>query len=120
MCLLGSPLAIGRDEQEYPAMATTDRMPDEHETALTVVSVRFWAAARAAAGTSEVAVETSVPLTLAELVERVTAGRPERLGAVLAGCSVLLGDQPVSTRDPADVLVAPGQTVEFLPPFAGG
>ena len=101
-------------------MPSIDPAPDELETAVTVVSIRFWAAARAAAGTSEVAVETSVPVTLAELVERVLVGRPERLGAVLAGCSVLLGDQPVSTRDPADVLVAPGQTVEFLPPFAGG
>ena len=101
-------------------MPSTDHAPDEHETAVTVVSVRFWAAARAAAGTPEVTVETHRPLTLAELVERVLVGRPERLRAVLAGCSVLLGDQPVATRDPADVLVAPGQTVEFLPPFAGG
>ena len=101
-------------------MPSTDRAPDEHETAATVVSVRFWAAARAAAGAAEVTVEASEPLTLAELVERVLVGRPERLGAVLAGCSVLLGDQPVASRDPADVLVAPGQTVEFLPPFAGG
>ncbi|UUZ57623.1 hypothetical protein [Nocardioides sp. B-3] len=35
-------------------------------------------------------------------------------------CSVLLGDRPVSSEDAADVLVDPGTTVEFLPPFAGG
>jgi hypothetical protein len=39
---------------------------------------------------------------------------------VLASCSVLVGDRPVSTLDPALVVVRPGETVEFLPPFAGG
>jgi plastocyanin len=42
------------------------------------------------------------------------------LAAVLGVCSVLVGDQPVGSRDPASVEVAPGGTVEFLPPFAGG
>jgi hypothetical protein len=39
---------------------------------------------------------------------------------VIAVCSVLVGDQPVATRDPAGVTVVPGTTIEFLPPFAGG
>jgi molybdopterin synthase sulfur carrier subunit len=43
-----------------------------------------------------------------------------RLAAVLAVCSVLVGDQPVGSRDPGSVEVRPGATVEFLPPFAGG
>jgi hypothetical protein len=42
------------------------------------------------------------------------------LPGVLEACSVLVGDQPVKSRDPEAVLVRPGQTVEFLPPFAGG
>jgi plastocyanin len=33
---------------------------------------------------------------------------------------VLVGDRPVASEEPEAVLVAPGQTVEFLPPFAGG
>jgi sulfur-carrier protein len=33
---------------------------------------------------------------------------------------VLIGDLPVASEDPASVVVRPGQTVEFLPPFAGG
>jgi molybdopterin synthase sulfur carrier subunit len=115
-----APRARPRDEQEYLAMSSLDARPDHDETAASVVSVRFWAAARAAAGVSGVDVPTDGPLTLAALVERLVEGRPERLGPVLAGCSVLLGDQPVATRDPAEVLVAPGDTVEFLPPFAGG
>jgi molybdopterin converting factor small subunit len=32
----------------------------------------------------------------------------------------MVGDRPVTTGDPASVIVAPGATVEFLPPFAGG
>ena len=101
-------------------MSAREVGPAGDETGASTVSVRLWAAARSAAGTSSVEVTVTEPITLAALVERVLEGRPERLGPVLAGCSVLLGDQPVATRDPADVLVAPGQTVEFLPPFAGG
>jgi hypothetical protein len=43
-----------------------------------------------------------------------------RLPQVLEACSVLLGARPVASSHPDDGLVAPGQTVEFLPPFAGG
>jgi hypothetical protein len=39
---------------------------------------------------------------------------------VLEACSVLVGDLPVKSRDPEQVIVLPGQVVEFLPPFAGG
>jgi len=39
---------------------------------------------------------------------------------VLEVCSVLVGDRPVASRDPDSVVVEPGETVEFLPPFAGG
>jgi molybdopterin converting factor small subunit len=35
-------------------------------------------------------------------------------------CSVLVGDRPVRSQDPATVAVAPGSVVELLPPFAGG
>ena len=43
-----------------------------------------------------------------------------RLPDVLGTCSALLGDRPVTAEDPDAVEVAPGSTVEFLPPFAGG
>jgi molybdopterin converting factor small subunit len=39
---------------------------------------------------------------------------------VLSACSVLVGDEPVGTRSDDDVEVHPGDSVEFLPPFAGG
>ena len=95
-------------------------IPDAPADGETTVTVRLWAAAKAAAGTGEVVLEAADGLWLSELVERVLTGRPERLGPVLGGCSVLVGDRPVTTADPARVRVAPGETVEFLPPFAGG
>jgi sulfur-carrier protein len=35
-------------------------------------------------------------------------------------CSILVGDTPVGAREPATITLHPGDTVEFLPPFAGG
>ncbi|HET6168336.1 MAG TPA: MoaD/ThiS family protein [Marmoricola sp.] len=44
----------------------------------------------------------------------------DRFAAVLDTCSVLVGDRPVASESPEAVVVLPGETVEFLPPFAGG
>ena len=86
-----------------------------------VIRVRYWAAARSAAGTAEETVEAAGPVSLTDLrAELVRRHADSRLADVIAVCSVLVGDQPVSTRDPGAVAVEPGSTVEFLPPFAGG
>ncbi len=97
--------------------ASTDR-----ETSDGRVTLRYWASARAAAGTDSDAMEVSGPVSLAELVGRARAAHAEstRFSDVLSCCSVMVGDRPVTTDDPASVLVQPGATVEFLPPFAGG
>jgi molybdopterin synthase sulfur carrier subunit len=86
-----------------------------------VVSVRLWAGARAAAGTSEVALSVTGPVTVAWVRDEVLrqVAKPG-LEKVLAVCSVLVGETPVGTADPAGVEVLPGGSVEFLPPFAGG
>ncbi len=85
------------------------------------ITVRFWAAARTAAGVDQDVLPVAGPVTLAEVVRRVVADRPDtRLAGVLEVCSVLVGDRPVKSRDPSTVEVHPGETVEFLPPFAGG
>lgn len=86
------------------------------------IRLRYWASIRAAAGVAEDVVETGVPLSLAELRERARrlhAGS-DRFARVLETCSVLVGDRPVASEAPEDVVVGPGQVVEFLPPFAGG
>ncbi len=85
------------------------------------ITVRYWASARAAAGVSSDALPVTGPLTLTDVVRRAAALHPgTRLPNVLEACSVLVGDLPVGSREPDAVLVSPGQTVEFLPPFAGG
>lgn len=84
------------------------------------VLVRYWAGARAAAGLAEE--PFPAPTTLADLLDEVVSrhlDRP-RLKDVVSVCSVLVGDRPVSTSDPATVVLRPGDTVELLPPFAGG
>ena len=86
------------------------------------VTVRYWAAARAAAGVEAEKVPVGEGATLADVLAAVRArhGARSRLADVLAVCSVLVGDRPVGSRAPEDVSVWPGQTVEMLPPFAGG
>jgi sulfur-carrier protein len=85
------------------------------------ITVRYWASARAAAGVETDDLPVTEALTLTDVVRRAAALHPgTRLPGVLEACSVLIGDQPVKSRAPDDVLVRPGQVVEFLPPFAGG
>jgi molybdopterin converting factor small subunit len=82
-------------------------------------TIRYWAAAKAAAGTAE---EPYRAATLAEALdaarERHTT-RPE-FTRVLLRCSFLVDGDPVGTRDHAAVPLRDGGTVEVLPPFAGG
>ena len=85
------------------------------------ITVRYWAAARSAAGVAADRIEVQGPVPLGEVVRRAAALHPDtRLPAVLGICSVLVGDRPVSTGDPDAIPVEPGAQVEFLPPFAGG
>jgi sulfur-carrier protein len=97
-------------------------MADRESQSVSTVGVRLWAGARAAAGVGELRVEVPGPVTVTWLREEVVRRHPaaERLPAVLAVCSVLVGDRPLGAADPATVCVDPGQTIEFLPPFAGG
>jgi molybdopterin converting factor small subunit len=78
------------------------------------VTVRYFAGARAAAG---VDTESREAGTLEELVGQLVAAHGERLERVLTACSFLVDG--TTTRDRALVL-APGATVDVLPPFAGG
>ena len=94
---------------------------DAERSRETAVTVRYWAGARAAAGTAEDVLEATGELTLADVVARVLERHPgEQMARTVGVCSVLLGDQPVRTQDPAAVVVRPGDVVELLPPFAGG
>ena len=85
------------------------------------ITLRYWASLRAAAGvdTDDLAVDGAT--ALAELTSRARSLHDSRKFAdVLSTCSVLVDDRPATSHDPSAVEVHPGQTVEFLPPFAGG
>jgi molybdopterin converting factor small subunit len=83
-----------------------------------VVSVRYWAAARSAAGIDG---ESVAGETLADVLAAVHANHPDRRFAdVVSICSMVVSERPVGSRDPAEVRMTSGDTVEFLPPFAGG
>jgi len=86
------------------------------------ITVRYWAAARAAAGVECDVLPAADATTLSDVLAAVRGlhtDRP-RLSEVVAVCSVLVGDRPVGSTDPRDVVVTAGDTVELLPPFAGG
>ena len=86
------------------------------------VTVRYWGAARAAAGVDSDEVPLAPGAVLADVLASALAlhaDRP-RLATVVEVCSVLVGDRPVASADPASVMVPAGGTVELLPPFAGG
>ncbi len=86
------------------------------------VTVRYWAAARAAAGIGQEDLPVSDDVTLADVLDAVRARHADRprLADVVAMCSVLVGDRPVGASDPTQIRLQAGDTVELLPPFAGG
>ncbi|MGW1162115.1 MoaD/ThiS family protein [Streptomyces sp. NPDC002513] len=80
-------------------------------------TLRYWAAAKAAAGTAE---EPYDAATLAQALAAARARHPGELVSVLRRCSFLVDGDPVGTRAHETVRLAEGGTVEVLPPFAGG
>ena len=80
------------------------------------VLVRFFAAARDAAGGETAHLTLPTASTVADLA-RELRGQNEHLGLVLQKCTFLVDG--VAIRDRTTVLRA-GQTVDVLPPFAGG
>ena len=86
-----------------------------------VITVAYWAAARAAAGVATETFAVAGPTSLDEVVRRVLDAHPgEQMARVIGVCSALVGDRPSGNHPPQDVVVAPGERVDFLPPFAGG
>jgi molybdopterin synthase sulfur carrier subunit len=83
------------------------------------VTLRYWAAAKEAAGVAE---ESLAADTLAAALSSALArdGRAQRLGPVLARCSFLIDGNPVGARAPEHVMLQDAAVIEVLPPFAGG
>ncbi len=85
-------------------------------TATLTLTVRYFAAARAAAGAETETVHAAPGATVAALVDTLGARGPE-FARVLRRCSFLCDG--VAARDDAAEL-SDGQTIDVLPPFAGG
>lgn len=92
-----------------PSVATTSTLTVQ-------LTVRYFAAARAAANAETETVRVEPGTTVAALVDRLAARGPE-LARVLRRCSFLCDGMAV--RDEATEL-SDGQTLDVLPPFAGG
>ena len=92
---------------------------------MSTVTLRYWAAAKQAAGVAE---ETISAGTLAAALEaalsvrerNAAAGTDGGLRAVLARSSFLVDGNPVGSRAPETVMLRDAAVVEVLPPFAGG
>ncbi len=92
-------------------------MTVETTSAVTVqLTVRYFAAARAAANAETETLRVEPGTTVAALVEELGARGPE-LARVLQRCSFLCDG--IAVRDEA-VNLTDGQTIDVLPPFAGG
>jgi molybdopterin synthase sulfur carrier subunit len=101
---------------------------------MAIVTMRYWAAAKDAAGVAEETVPADTrAAALAVIRSRrreyaesggpaggTAAGGGGRLSAVLARSSFLIDGHPVGTRAADAVLLADGAIIEVLPPFAGG
>jgi molybdopterin converting factor small subunit len=92
---------------------------------MSTVTLRYWAAAKQAAGVAE---ETISAETLAAALEAALSARERNpatgadcgLREVLARSSFLVDGTPVGVRAPETVTLPEAAVVEVLPPFAGG
>ena len=81
------------------------------------VTVRYFAAARAAAGVEAEPVDVPPGATIDILLKTIRAAHGDDLARVLDRCSFLLDEVAVRDRD---LPLHDGATVDVLPPFAGG
>jgi molybdopterin synthase sulfur carrier subunit len=95
-----------REEAPLPACKIAD-----------MARLRYWAAAKEAAGIAE---EDVVASTLAEALAGARDRHSERFATVLARCSFVVDTDPVGGRDHALLPLTPESLVDVLPPFAGG
>ncbi len=92
---------------------------------MSTVTLRYWAAAKQAAGVAEetISAETlgaALEAALSARARNAVAGADDGLRAVLARSSFLVNGSPVGGRAPETVTLPEAAVVEVLPPFAGG
>jgi molybdopterin converting factor small subunit len=91
-----------------------------------LVTLRYWAAAKDAAGIADEKVEA---VTLADALAVATAVGPadsgprrqaDRFSEVLRRSSFLINGAPAGRRPPESIQLSDDAVIEVLPPFAGG
>jgi molybdopterin converting factor small subunit len=83
------------------------------------ITIRYWAAAKEAAGMAEESVDAA---TLRDALNAAVASRkPDtRLATVIARSSFLVNADPVGRAARESIVLDEGAVIEVLPPFAGG
>jgi sulfur-carrier protein len=83
------------------------------------VTIRYWAAAKEAAGMAEESVDAA---TLRDALNAAVASRKpdNRLATVIARSSFLVNADPVGRAAMGSIVLDEGAVIEVLPPFAGG
>ena len=84
---------------------------------MAIVTMRYWAAAKDAAGVAEQQLTAD---TLATALSLAGTNGGAQLRAVLGRSSFLIDGNPVGRRAADSVELADGNVIEVLPPFAGG
>lgn len=87
---------------------------------MVTVVVRYFAAARAAAGVLEEKLTVPVPAFVGDVLRVAVIGHGARLGQVLDRCSYLLDEVAVHPSALQTTPVGEAQSLDVLPPFAGG
>ncbi len=83
------------------------------------VIIRYWAAAKEAAGLPEESVDADTLLDA--LTAAVASRKPDsRLAEVIARSSFLVNADPVGRAAKGSIMLDEGAVIEVLPPFAGG
>jgi sulfur-carrier protein len=85
---------------------------------MATVTMRYWAAARDAAGVAEQRLDADT--LAAALAQAAEATGAVGLRAVLARSSFIIDGDPVGRRAAETVRLRDGSVIEVLPPFAGG
>ena len=92
-------------------------MPESTPMVMVMVSLHYWAGARAAAGVDAESIATT---SVAEALRQVELARADpRFSRVLQACSLLI-DGIAAKRADLDRALAEPVRVDVLPPFAGG
>jgi sulfur-carrier protein len=91
---------------------------------MAIVTLRYWAAAKEAAGVAEEKVESETLAAALAAGLAAAGGRPgaspDRLRLVMTRSAFLVDGQPAGTRPPESIRLSADSVVEVLPPFAGG